>query len=172
VLFRRNSSHPRRSRRMRTFGAEGVSGSEAPRAGYVPVQGGRQSRRDALEAQCGRGGVVGWFGAEGAARTVASALSKGRCNTWLRWMCKGASYDAETRGAECKGGLAVRRHAGGLYEAGSYCYTLVKCVKPFVRNGKGVIGVNDHTQGPPINSGSLVIERTHINEKRALKASV
>jgi hypothetical protein len=57
-------------------------------------------------------------------------------------------------------------------EAGSYCYTLVKCVKPFVRNGKGVIGVNGHTQGPPINSGSLVIKQTHINEKRDPKASV
>jgi hypothetical protein len=57
-------------------------------------------------------------------------------------------------------------------EAGSYCYTPVKCVKPFVRNEKGVIRVNDHTQGRPINSGSLVIERTHVNEKRALKASV
>jgi hypothetical protein len=130
------------------------------------------SRRDASEAQCGRGRVVGWFGAEDAARTVALSLSKGRRNTWLRRTCKGAPYEVETRGAACKGGLAVRRHAGGLYEAGSYCYTLVKCVKPFVRNEKGVIGVNDHTQGPPINSGSLVIERTHINEKRAPKASV
>jgi hypothetical protein len=124
------------------------------------------------EAQCSRGGVVGWFGAKGAARTVASAPSKGRRDTWQRRTCKGASYEAETRGTACKGGLAVRRHAGGLYEAGSYCYTLVKCVKTFVRNKKGVIGVNDHTQGPPINSGSLVIERTHVNEKRAPKASV
>jgi hypothetical protein len=115
---------------------------------------------------------VGWFGAEGAALMVASAPSKGRHDTWLRWTCKGASYEAETRGVACKGGLAVRRHAGGLYEAGTYCYTLVKCVKSFVRNRKGVIGVNDHTQGPPINSGSLVIEQTHINEKRAPKASV
>jgi hypothetical protein len=57
-------------------------------------------------------------------------------------------------------------------EAGSYCYTLVKCVKPFVKNEKGVIGVNDRTQGPPINSGSLVFERTHINKKRAPKAPV
>jgi hypothetical protein len=149
-----------------------VSGFEAPRVGYATAQGARQSRRDASEAHCGRGRVVGWFGAEGAARTIASALSKGRHDTWLRRTCKGASYEAETRGTVCKGGLAVRRHAGGLYEAGSYCYTLVKCVKSFVRNGKGVIGVNNHTQGPPINSGSLVIERTHINEKRASKASV
>jgi hypothetical protein len=65
----------------------------------------------------------------------------------------------------------VRRHAGGLYDAGSYCYALLKHVKPIVRNGKGVIEVNDHTRGPPINSDPLVIERTHINEKRALKAS-
>jgi hypothetical protein len=26
-----------------------------------------------------------------------------------------------------------------MYNAGSYCYTLVKCLKPFVRNEKGVI---------------------------------
>jgi hypothetical protein len=64
----------------------------------------------------------------------------------------------------------VRRHAGGLYDVGSYCYTLVKCLKPFVRNGKGVIEVDDHAQGPPINSDPLVMERTHINEKRAPKA--
>jgi hypothetical protein len=103
---------------------------------------------------------------------VASALSKVRRNTWLRRTSKGAPYEAKTRGTACKGGLAVRRHAGGLYEAGSYFYTLVRCVKSFVRNGKCVIKLNDHTQGPPINSASLVIERGHINEKRAPKASV
>jgi hypothetical protein len=69
--------------------------------------------------------------------------------------CKGASYESETGGAACKGGLTVRRHAGGLYDVGSYCYTLVKCLKPFVRNGKGVIEVDDHAQGPPINSDPL-----------------
>jgi hypothetical protein len=155
-----------------TLGAEGVNGPEAPRVGYAPAQGGRQSKRDVSEAQCGRGEVVGWFGAEGAARTVVLAPSKGRRNTWLHQTCKGAPYEAETRGAACKGALVVRRHAGGLYDTGSYCYTLVKCVEPFVRSEKGVIGVNDHTQGPPINSDSLVIERTHINEKRAPKARV
>jgi hypothetical protein len=41
----------------------------------------------------------------------------------------------------------VRRHAGRPYEAGSYCYALQKRVKPFVRNGKGVIGLFDHAQG-------------------------
>jgi hypothetical protein len=83
---------------------------------------------------------------------------------------KGAPYEAETRGAACKGVSAVRRHARGLYDAGSYCYTLVKCLKLFVRNGKGVIEANDHTQGSPINSEPLVMERTHCNEKRAPKA--
>jgi hypothetical protein len=73
--------------------------------------------------------------------------------------------------AACKGVSAVRRHAGGLYDAGTYCYTLVKCLKQFVRNGKGVIEANDYTQGPPINSEPLVMKRTHCNEKRAPKAS-
>jgi hypothetical protein len=73
--------------------------------------------------------------------------------------------------AACKGVSAVRRHAGGMYDAGTYCYTLVKCLKQFVRNGKGVIKANDYTQGSPINSEPLVMERTHCNEKRAPKAS-
>jgi hypothetical protein len=84
---------------------------------------------------------------------------------------KTAPYEAETRGAACKGVSAVRRHAGGLYDAGSYCYTLVKCLKSFVRNGKCVIEANDHAQGPPINSEPLVMKRTHCNEKRAPKAT-
>jgi hypothetical protein len=84
---------------------------------------------------------------------------------------KGAPYEAETRGAACKGVSAVRRHAGGLNDAGSYCYTLVKCLKPFVRNGKGVIEANDHAQGSPVNSEPFVMKRTHCNEKRALKAT-
>jgi hypothetical protein len=75
---------------------------------------------------------------------------------------KGAPYKSETRGAACKGVSAVRRHAEGLYNAGSYCYALVKCLKPFE--------ANDHTQGTHINSEPLVIERTHSNEKRAPKA--
>jgi hypothetical protein len=58
---------------------------------------------------------------------------------------KGAPYEAEIRGAAWKGVLAVRRHAGDLYDAGCYCYTLVKCLKPFVRNRKGVIEANGHT---------------------------
>jgi hypothetical protein len=55
-----------------------------------------------------------------------------------------------------------------LYDAGSYCYTLVKCLKPFVRNGKGVIEVDDHAQGPPINSDPLVMER-HTLMRRELR---
>jgi hypothetical protein len=42
---------------------------------------------------------MGCFGAEGAMRTVALAQSKGCRNTWLRQTCKGAPYEAETRGA-------------------------------------------------------------------------
>jgi hypothetical protein len=98
---------------------------------------------------------VGCFGAEGAVRR----------DTWLLQTCKGAPYEAETRGDACKGVSAVRRHTGGLYDAGSYCYTLVKCLKSFIRNGKGVIEVDDHAQGPPVNS-----EPTHSNEKRAPRA--
>jgi hypothetical protein len=113
---------------------------------------------------------VGRFGADGATRTLVSAPSRGLRNTWPQQTCKGAPYEAETGGAACKGGLAVRRHAGGLYDARSYCYALVKCLKPFVRNEKGVIEADDHAQGPPINSDPLGMERTHINEKRAPKA--
>jgi hypothetical protein len=40
----------------------------------------------------------------------------------------------------------VRRHAGDPYEARSYCYALEKCVKSFVRNGKGAIGVIERAQ--------------------------
>jgi hypothetical protein len=106
VLFRRYSSHPRRSRRMQTFGAEGADRSEVPHVRYAPVQGGRQIRWDASNAQCDRGGVVDWFGAEGAARTVALALLEGRRDTWPRRTCKGAPYELETRGAVWKGGSA------------------------------------------------------------------
>jgi hypothetical protein len=104
---------------------------------------------------------MGCFGVEGAVRR----------DTWLLQTCKGAPYEAETRGAACKGLSAVRRHAGGLYNARSYYYTLVKCLKSFVGNGKGVIEVDDHAQGPPINSEPLVMKRTHSNEKRVPKAS-
>jgi hypothetical protein len=97
---------------------------------------------------------------------VRCAATRGRCECVKR-----APYGAETRDAACKGVSAVRRHAGGLYDARSYCYTLVKCLKPFVRNEKGVIEANDYTQGSPINSEPLVMKRTHCNEKRAPKAT-
>jgi hypothetical protein len=97
---------------------------------------------------------------------VRGAATRGCCER-----VKGAPYKAETRGAACKGVLAVRRHAGGFYDVGSYCYTLVKCLKPFVRNGKRVIEANDHAQGSPINSEPLVMKRTHCNEKRVPKAT-
>jgi hypothetical protein len=106
--------------------------------------------------------VLGYLGSKGAMRR----------DTWPLQRVKRGPYEAETRNAACKGDSAVRRHAGGLYDAGSYCYTLVKCLKPFVRNGKGVIEANDYAQGPPINSEPLVMKRTHCNEKRAPKANV
>jgi hypothetical protein len=75
------------------------------------------------------------------ARSWAVSAPKVRCAAThgCSGRVKGAPYEAETRGAVCKGVLAVRRHAGGLCDAGSYCYTLVKCLKPFVRNEKGVL---------------------------------
>jgi hypothetical protein len=106
------------------------------------------------------------------ARSWAVSASKARCAA-IRGCCrcvKGAPYEAETRGAACKGVSAVRRHTRGLYDAGSYYYTLVKCLKPFVRNGKSVIEADDHAQGSPIKSEPLVMKRTHSNEKRAPKA--
>jgi hypothetical protein len=98
---------------------------------------------------------MGRFGAEGAVRAVALDPPRGCHDTWPQQTYKGAPYEAERRGIVCKGGLAVRRHARGLYDAGSYCYALVRRVKPFVRNRKCVIEVEDHTRGPPINSDPL-----------------
>jgi hypothetical protein len=125
--------------------------SRTPRPGAGGGPGGmpRKARRD-------RGEILGYFGAEGAVR----------CDTWLLRTCKGGTVRAETRGAACKGVSAVRRHTGGLYDARSYCYTLVKCLKPFVRNGKGVIEANDHAQGSSINSEPLVMKRTHTVMRR------
>jgi hypothetical protein len=108
------------------------------------------------------------------ARSWAVSTPKVRCAA-VRGCCecvKGAPYEAESRGAACKGVSAVRRHAGGLYDARSYCYALVKCLKPFVRNGKGAIEADDHAQGSLINSEPLVMKRTHCNEKIAPKAPI
>jgi hypothetical protein len=107
-------------------------------------------------------GVGSWAA---SAPKVRCAATRGCCEC-----VKEAPYEAEARGATCKGVSAVRRHAGGLYDAGSYCYTLVKCLKPFVRNGKGVIEADDHARGSPINSEPLVMKRTHCDEKRVPKA--
>jgi hypothetical protein len=110
--------------------------------------------------------------ATGAGSQAASVPKVRRSWTrGCRQRVKRAPYEAETRGAACKGVSAVRRHAGDPYDAGSYCYTLVKCLKPFVRNEKVVIEANDYTHGSPINSETLVMKRTHCNEKRAPKAT-
>jgi hypothetical protein len=153
------------------FGAEGMDGcASAPkawrslkrRASRTPrPRGWRWPGRDILEGTTRPGRDLGLF-----RRRRCSAATRGCCERVKR-----AAYEAETRGAACKGVSAVRRHVGGLYDAGSYCYTLIKCLKPFVRNGKGVIEANDHAQGSPINSEPLVMKRTHRNEKRAPKAT-
>jgi hypothetical protein len=106
------------------------------------------------------------------AKSWAVSTPKVRCAA-VRGCCKhvkGAPYEVGTRGIACKDVSAVRRHAGGLYDVRSYCYALVKCLKPFVRNGKGVIEADDHAQGSPINSEPFVRKWTHCNEKRAPKA--
>jgi hypothetical protein len=81
VLFRRNNppfstilnGADLRCRRcgLVTLGAEGVKGFEAPRVGCAQAHGWRKSERDVSGARCDRGGVMGRFGAEGAARAVA-----------------------------------------------------------------------------------------------------
>jgi hypothetical protein len=117
------------------FGAEGSKTPGAPHAGNTSGRGWERHGRDVLEGNDAAGAkVLGCFGSKGAMR----------CDTWLLQHVKRAPYKAETRSAACKGVSAVRRHAGGLYDVGSYCYTLVKCLKPFVRNGRGVIEENDY----------------------------
>jgi hypothetical protein len=117
------------------FGAEGSEDPEAPRVENTSAQGlkvaraRRPRRHDATRA-----------------RPWAVSVPKVRCAA-TRGCCervKGAPYEEETKGAACKGVSAVRRHAGGFYDAESYSYTLVKCLKPFVTNRKGVIVTNDH----------------------------
>jgi hypothetical protein len=153
-----------------TFGAEGTDG-RAPATKVRTDQG-----RDALAGDIASGACGGAGRASDEARRfqsrVAASSPKAR-RSWTRGcrrLVKWALDEAETRAATCKGVSVVRRHAGGLYDAGTYCYTLVKCLKQVVRNGKGVIEANDYTQGSPINSEPLVMKRTHCNEKRALKA--
>jgi hypothetical protein len=131
------------------FGPEGSEGSEAPRVKNTSAQGLKVARARRPRRHDATG-----------ARPWAVSVLKVRCAT-TRGCCervKGALYETETKGTACKGVSAVRRHAGGLYDAGSYCYTLVKCLKPFVRNGKDVIEANDLAQGPPINSEPLCNE--------------
>jgi hypothetical protein len=153
------------------FGAEGTDGS-------TPVTKVRENQERAAPAGNIASGTSGGTGetpgevrcAQGGIATSAPK-ARGSWTRGCRRRVKRAPCKVGTRGAACKGVLAVRRHAGGLYDAGTYCYTLVKCLKLFVRNGKGVIEANDYTQGSPINSEPLVMKRTHCNEKRVPKAT-
>jgi hypothetical protein len=155
---------------MPAFGTEGTGGCAPATKVRGDQERGAPAGNIAPEASGSTGEVPG--GVQRVQGGVATSAPK----VWQPWTrgcrrrVKRAPYDAETRVAACKGVSAVRRHAGGLYDAGTYCYTLVKCLKQFVRNGKGVIEANDYTQGSPINSEPLVIKRTHCNEKRVPKA--
>jgi hypothetical protein len=152
------------------FGTEGTDGR-------VPAMKVREDRERGAPAGDNASGASGGTGevSEEVRRPqfrIATSAPKVR-RSWTRGCrrrVKWAPGEPETRVAACKGVSAVRRHAGGLYDARTYCYTLVKCLKQFVRNGKGVIEANDYTQGPPINSEPLVMKRTHCNKKRAPKA--
>jgi hypothetical protein len=154
-----------------TFGAEGTNG----RASATKVREGQERGAPAGDITSGASGSTGKV-PEGVrrpqSRIATSAPKVRRSGTrGRRRRVKWAPDGAETRVAACTGVSAVRRQAGGLYDAGTYCYTLVKCLMQFVRNGKGVIEANDYTQGSPINSEPLVMKRTHCNEKRVPKAT-
>jgi hypothetical protein len=154
-----------------TFGAEGADG----RAPVTKAQEGQErgALAEDIASEAGGGASKASEEARRSWSRVATSAPKVR-RSWTRGhsqRVKWAPDGAETRAVACKGVSAVRRHAGGLYNAGTYCYTLVKCLKRCVRNGKGVIEANDYTQGSPINSEPLVMKRTHCNEKRAPKAS-
>jgi hypothetical protein len=152
------------------FGAEGTDGC----APATKVRGDQE--RDAPAGNIAPGASGSTCEVPGGVRRVQDRVATSAPKVWRPWTrgcrrrVKRAPYEAKTRVAACKGVSAVRRHAGGLYDAGTYCYTLVKCLKQIVRNGKGVIEANDYTQGSPINSEPLVMKRTHCNEKRAPKA--
>jgi hypothetical protein len=153
------------------FGAEGADGC----APVTKAREGQERWAPAEDTASGAGGGADEAYA-GARRpwSWATASSPKVRRPWTRGhrqRVKWAPDKPETRAAACKGVSAVRRHAGGLYDAETYCYTFVKCLKRFVRNGKGVIEANDYTQGSSINSESRVMKRTHCNEKRAPKAS-
>jgi hypothetical protein len=151
------------------FGAEGTDGC-------TPATKVREDQERGAPAGNIASGASGGTGEmPGEVRRVQGSIATSKVQrSWTRGCrrrVKRAPYEAETRGAACKGVSVVRRHVGGLYDAGTYCYTLVKCLKPFVRNEKGVIEANDYTQGFPINSEPPVMKRTHCNEKRVPKAT-
>jgi hypothetical protein len=148
------------------FGAEGTDGCTPATKVREDQEHGAPAGNIAFEASGGTGEMSKKVRRDQG--RIATSMPKVRrsstrgCRRRVKW----APYEAEARGAACKGVSAVRRHAGGLYDAGSYSYTLVKCLKPFVRKGKGVIEANDYTQGSPINSEPLVMKRTHTVMRR------
>jgi hypothetical protein len=153
-------------------GAEGTDGCTPATKVRKDQERGAPAGNIAPGASGGTGEVPG--GEQRVQGGIATSAPKVQ-RSWTRGCrrrVKRAPFEAETRDAACKGVSAVRRHTGGLYDAGTYCYTLVKCLKQFVRNGKSVIEANDYTQRSPINSEPLVMKRASGNEKRAPKAFV
>jgi hypothetical protein len=140
------------------FGTEGASG----RAPVTRAQGRQGGERWPRTSRTGPAAARTKHPKRPDALGPESLLRHRRCRrSWTRGHCrrvKRTPVGAKTRAAACKGVSAVRRHAGGLYDAGTYCYALVKCLKGIVRNGKGVIEANDYTQGSPINSEPLCNE--------------
>jgi hypothetical protein len=127
------------------FGAEATDG-------YTPATKVREDQERGAPAGNITSGASGSTGEmPGEVRRVQGRIAtsapnvRRSCTRGRRRRVKRAPYEAETSDAACKDVSAVRRHAGGLYDAGTYCYTLVKCLKQFVRNGKGVIEANDYT---------------------------
>jgi hypothetical protein len=80
----------------------------------------------------------------------AGLVPKARHERWLWLRREGAmtcGHSRRVKGHRTK----LRQEAPRVKVAWPYEDTL----EPFVRNGKGVIEVDDHTRGPPINSDPL-----------------
>jgi hypothetical protein len=108
-----------------TFGAEGTNG----RAPATKVREDQERGAPAGDIASGASGGTGKVLEEvrrPQSRIATSAPKVRRSGTrGRRRRVKWAPDGAETRVDACKGVSAVRRHAGGLYDAGTYCYTLV-----------------------------------------------
>jgi hypothetical protein len=114
---------------MPAFGTEGTGGC----APATKVRGDQERGAPAGNIAPGASGSTGEV--PGRVQRVQGGVATSAPKVWPPWTrgcrrrVKRDPYEAETRVAACKGVSAVRRHAGGLYDAGTYCYTLVKFLK-------------------------------------------